>query len=127
MAIDVALTIGLSAAAFSFFYLGYAGRDNRIFRTFFILLGFLVFYVLFSFLATFTAAYTVPGTANVPYYNQADIATLTNLNYTLQSALMYAALLYLAIEIILYLKYWLDVRKMKKQQAKNSYPDYKAD
>lgn len=129
MAIDTTLALAFSATAFMLFYLAYAGRDNRVFRIFFMLMGFGFLYGEFAVLATFTQGYTLPPIAQETsaFYSAASIASLTNLMYVFQNVIAYATFLYLAIEIILYLMYWLDVRKMKRQKAKTTYPDYKKD
>lgn len=126
MAIDTALVLAFSATAFTFFYLAYAGRDNRVFRIFFMLIGFSAMYVEFAVLAAFTQGFTIPASTQLTdtYYSAASIASLTPLMYAFQFVIEIATFLYLAIEIILYIMYWLDMRKLKKQKAKNEYPEY---
>lgn len=126
--IDDALILAFGILVWAGFYLAYAGREERIFRVFFMSLGFLGLYGMFDIAAAFVQGYSV-STAVTPssttmYYTAASISGLTNLLYAFDFVVEVAVFLYLVLELVLYLKYWLDMRKIKAKQKRSEYPNY---
>lgn len=114
-----ASVLGLGIFAFVLLYLGYQGRDSKVFSFLFIVLGLLALYGMVNIMGSYTLGYTVPANNTLPYYNSA-IYSLANLIYAYSYLIIVALLFYIGIFIILYIKDMLLAAKNRKQ-AKLDY------
>src|SRR5579872_1132022 len=99
--IDIAIEVVFLGAMALFWYMA-KNSTLRVFRILFVLGGFLFLYAAFTTAATFTTAYTVPASPADPSYNQANIASLTNVMYTFANVSVIFAVFYLMIELAIY-------------------------
>ncbi len=112
--------LGFGIMAFAFMFLGYVGRDLRIFRFLFLLAGFLSLYGMVTSLATLSLAYTVPPSNTAPYYTASTVSSTTSLLYAYGYAIEVAIILYVAIELVLFIKAWLEAAA-NRRKAKLNY------
>lgn len=112
--IDVAIELLFVLATMLVWYV--AQKSNlRVFRILFMLVGFGFLYAAFASGATFTSSYNVPANTTSISYNVNDINSLTTLLYTFGSLVIFVAIFYLMIEVLIYLyQVWVLMSKHVK-------------
>jgi hypothetical protein len=95
--------------------------NQRYFRVFFMLMGFFMFIEMFLTAPTFFISYTVPTNSTVPYYNPAQVSTLASNMGAIAYGVVVAMVLYFAIEMIIFFRNLLDIRKIKAAERSQGY------
>lgn len=97
-------------------YIGYNSREQRLLRIFFTTAGLLTLYAMFSTVGSLSVAYTVPANTISAYYNVTAVHTIAKTDYSFGYVIVVAVILYLAIEVMLYIKEVLRMAALKKSR-----------
>lgn len=112
---DIELVLAFVALGLGLFFLA-SKTDSKGYRFAFTVGGLLVFYGMFSQVATLAGGYTVPTGLTVTYYTTSSVASAQTLTYTYDFLIEVILLLYVAMSIIEYIANIVKMLNFKKKQ-----------